>query len=621
MTLSAALRATCFGFVICLSACGDGAVIAPSNEAQEIRQLTALLDDFALQELSRTPETASRLGLPVGRAGYDYTTQLDDRSQAAFERARLERIEMLEQIDALSVSTTQISVTQPLQIAHDALTNAVQMAGFGHGQVSLGYARPYAADQLSGAYTDLPDLLINRQIITDRQSAIAYVERLARVSDAIDDDARRLKADAQAGIRPPDFILARMAAIATEWATTPEDAEHRLIETFQTLSLSAQDISGADKAIMMREVRRIVTTEIVPAYQRFTATLETLQEAATHEGGIWAIKNGSEYYTLALSFYTGTDQSPEALHADGLAIVASLSAELNTALSEIGLEDGSVGARLSLISQRPDQLYANTDEGRAQLLSDLDARLQAIRTQQDAFLNHPPRTSISVAQVPQYLQSSAPGGYYSAASANGTNPSQFFINLRDTAEWPAFTLPTLLYHETIPGHHIENAIMAERTGLALIRQLIWLPAYGEGWALYAEDVADELGVYTDDPLGRIGYLQSLLFRAARLVADTGMHHKQWSRDETITYMVETTGQSRTAMETEVDRYAVWPGQAASYMVGRQFIWQLRNRAEGTLRSKFNLPDFHDAVLANGPRQNDMVEADVNAWMQSILNAP
>ena len=621
MTIRAALKASFFGLITCLCACGDGAVIGPSNEAQEIRQLTALLDDFALQELARTPETASRLGLPVERAGYDYTTQLDDRSQAAFERARLERIEMLEQIDALTVSTNQISVIQPLHIAHDALTHAVEMADFGHGQVSLGYARPYAADQLSGAYTDLPDLLINRQIITDRQSAIAYIERLARVADAIDDDARRLTADARAGIRPPDFILARMAAIATEWATTPEDAEHRLIETFQTLSLSAQDISSADAAIMMREVRRIVTADIVPAYQRFAATLEALREASTDEGGIWAIKDGSKYYASALQFYTGSDQSPDALHAEGLALVASLSTELDNALSDSGLEEGLVGERLALISKRPDQLYENTPEGRAQLLSDLEARLQIIRAQQDTFLNNPPRTSISVAEVPAYLQSSAPGGYYSAASANGTSPSKFYINLRDTAEWPAFTRPTLLYHETIPGHHIENTIMAERAGLALIRQLIWLPAYGEGWALYAEDLADELGVYADDPLGRIGYLQSLLFRAARLVADTGMHHKQWSRDETIDYMVEITGQSRSAMETEVDRYAVWPGQAASYMTGRQLIWQLRSRAEGTLRSKFDLRDFHDAILANGPRQNDMIEADVDAWMQSILTTP
>ena len=283
-------------------------------------------------------------------------------------------------------------------------------------------------------------------------------------------------------------------------------------------------------------------------------------------------------------------------------------------MQEAGFPDGTIAERLAEINLLPGQIFANDAEGRRALLQSLTDRLDATYARLSQIIPTPPRTRVSVAQIPAFLAANAPGGYYAAAPADSTSPGTFFINLRDTNEWPAYSLPTLLYHETIPGHHLESALTAEFGNLPTLRQLIWLPAYGEGWALYAEDLADEIGAYEDDPLGRIGYLQSLLFRAARLVTDTGLHHKRWSREEAITYLVDTTGQPRSAMETEVDRYTVWPGQAVSYMVGRQFIWKLRQRASTALGAKFDLKAFHQTILSNGPRPLQLVEADIEAWI-------
>lgn len=614
------LQAALLPLALALSSCSDPGIIAPTEEAQEIRQLNDMFDDFARLEIARSPETASRLGLSHDRAGYDYTSLIDDRSQAAFERTRLQRLEMLQQIQRLTVTTKNREVLVTLRTTTDALQNAVDMATFGHGQVSLGYTRPYVADQLSGAYSDLPDLLINRQIITNRDSALDYIDRLAQVADAIDDDGRRMTSDAATGIVPPDFILQRMSDLAASWAVIPEDGLHPLVISFDSLSLSAQDTSETDRQIMLAEVKRIVEEDIVPAFLRFADTVQALKPQATSQAGIWAIKDGDTYYKAALSFYTGTDTSPENHHQTGVRLASMISDELDIALAEAGLTEGTVGERLATLSLRPDQLYPNTLEGKALLLETLAVKLDAIRARQDELVGSAPRTAVAIAQVPIFLEANAPGGYYAAASADGTTPGLFYINLRDTAEWPAFTLPTLLYHETIPGHHLESAVGAQRTRLPLMQQLIWLPAYGEGWALYAEDLADEIGVYADDPLGRIGYLQSLLFRAARLVADTGIHHKRWSRDDAVDYLVSTTGQSRTAMQTEVDRYVVWPGQAAAYMTGREFIRELRNRASGTLRSRFSLTDFNDVILSEGPRPRALITEDVEAWIEDTLQA-
>lgn len=583
----------------------------------EIRQANAMLDAFGRQELLRSPELATRLGLSSQTAGYSYIDKLDDRSQAGFERARLERIEMFEKLSRIDPAGMPADTRLTLSITKATLESLVELSGFGHGQLSLGFSRPYAADQLSGAYLDLPDLLINRQIIRNREEALAYLTRLSLVADAIDDDARRLRADAHAGVIPPDIILTRMIEICRDFNQSDVTA-HPLLSAFESLSLVATDMSDAERQAIMERIKTTLQNDILPAYMRFEKTLEDLLQKAPETPGIWAIKHGDTYYKSALEFYTGQSLDPDQLHTEGLQIVADLTRELNLALQEAGFADGTIKARLDEINALPEQIFDNTPEGRRALMDSFSIYKAAITQRLTRLVPSVPQTRLIVDQVPDFLKANAPGGYYASAPADGSSPAIFYINLRDTAEWPAYSLPTLYFHEAIPGHHLESALLSEQGRLPLVRQLIWLPVYGEGWALYAEDLANELGVYKDDPLGKVGYLQSLLFRAARLVADTGLHQKRWSRQQAIDYLVETTGQSESAMETEVDRYTVWPGQAVSYMVGRQFIWSLRQRAQIKLKQRFDLAKFHGTLLSNGPRPLSQLETDIDTWIASQL---
>jgi len=603
-----------------LSACTPPAHQESSYNSEQIRQISASLEAFGREELARAPETASRLGLKANEAYPSYINKIDDRSQAAFERTRLARLERYEAFSKIDITALSAPLATSLHVTQMALKSVIDMSAFGHGQTSLGFSRPFAADQLSGAYIDLPDLLINRQNIRSKTEALAYIERLAGMSDAIDDDRRRLRADANAGIIPPDSILARMIDLSQSLRTPPEGEPHPIIKAFSDLSIGAGDLTDKDRANMLALVERLVNEDIADAHIRLEATLATLGEQASQAPGIWAIQNGNAYYQAALTFYTGQELSPASLHEEGLQIVASISADLDIALQEAGFTEGTIATRLEALNQLPDQIFTNDEEGRQALLKSLYNRLRTSAPAFATLTSNRPDIGVTIAQVPDFLAANAPGGYYAAAPANGSAPGTFFINLRDTNEWPAYSLATLLYHETIPGHHLESTVAATRGNLPTVRQLIWLPVYGEGWALYAEDLANEAGLYADDPLGKVGYLQSLLFRAARLVTDTGIHYQRWSRERAIDYLIQTTGQPRSAMETEVDRYTVWPGQAVTYMVGRQFIWTLRQRSQDALGSKFSLSAFHDTILANGPRPLALVEADIDAWIASQLAA-
>ena len=599
-----------------LAACAEGDKAFSNDKRERVQHVDALLREVGKSELRYSPETASRLGVDSNNAGYSsYSSMLDDRSQAAFERKRLDRIEASTELDQIDISGLPEPSRTNFLVTQSALRNVIDIARFGHGQVSFGYSRPYAVDQLSGAYIDLPDLLLNRQNVRNEAEAVAFIDRLVLMADAIDDERRRLVAEFDAGIAPPRFIFERMADLSSQLSSVDENGTHEIFGAFRSYVENVADLTPRNRQLILTEADRVLKTEILPAYARFENSLTQLADKAREAPGIWAISQGDAYYVAALEFYTGQDGlEPAKLHEDGLAIVQDITHDLDIALQEAGYLDGSISERLAQIHAVPGQIFANDREGRQALLDRLHDHLDQAETFLPQIISRRPGTDIRIAPVPDILSNNAPGGYYSPASADGTSPATFFINLRDTAEWPAYSLPTLLYHEALPGHHLESALIAEERGLSITRQLIWIPVYGEGWALYAEDLANEFDAYADDPLGKVGYLQSILFRAARLVADTGLHHQRWSRERAVNYLVDATGQSRTAMETEVDRYTVWPGQAVSYMIGRQFIWSQRQRAQKALGDDFNLPEFHKVILQNGPRPLNLVKADVDKWL-------
>ena len=309
--------------------------------------------------------------------------------------------------------------------------------------------------------------------------------------------------------------------------------------------------------------------------------------------------------------------SPEEVHQLGVEQVADITARIDTILKAQGMRGGTVGARLTALNQDPAQLYPNTDEGRAALIASLNAQmkeLDALLPQAFATL---PKAKVEVVRVPELIQDGASNGYYNLAPFDGSRPALYYINLKDTHDWPKYGLASLTYHEASPGHHLQISLAQESPATPMLLKLSPFGAYTEGWALYAEQLADEMGVYEGDPLGRAGMLQSLLFRAARLVVDTGIHHKRWSREQATDYMVETIGFPRPRTQREIDRYCVSPGQACSYKVGHTMWDRIRGEAKAALGDRFDLREYHQ-ILLKGAMPLTVLERQVDKWVQQRM---
>jgi uncharacterized protein (DUF885 family) len=600
-----------------LAACAP-AVDDAGTPRRIAREVDESLTSIAVNELADDPELATRLGLTEELAGYRFNTYLTDRSQAAYERSRVKRLETLEALLSAPRPAEGGRQAGHLDTVIRAYETAESLFVTGHGQTGLGRAYPYVADHMRGAYIDVPDLLTGAHPFNTAADARDYVARLSQFAGALQDERRRLQADARAGIVPPAKVLERMQALAGQVGAPPAET-HVLVTTFDNLVSGADGLAPDEEAELRGRVLDLVQTDILPAYEEFSAALEGLKADAPEDPGVWQLPGGNAYYDSVLAAYTDEGLSAETLHAQGLAEVEQLTHSLLAALEAEGFTEGTLAERLAALAAVEGQLYEDTPEGREALLARMRTHLARAEAALADIMPAMPRTGVTIRAVPDFLQASAPSAYYSAAPANGSAPAQFEINLAQMTDWPDFALATLVFHETVPGHHLESALTAERSNLPLIRQMVWNVAYGEGWAVYGEILAHDAGLYADDPLGRIGFLQSLLFRAARLVADTGIHRDQWTRQEAIDYLVETTGQSPESMAQEVDRYAVWPGQAAAYWVGARKIMDLRERSRRVLGPDFDLAEFHDVILERGPRPLALLEEDVERWYISKVD--
>jgi uncharacterized protein (DUF885 family) len=635
-----ALTASLAGAVaaMLLSACSGDA--DPQGTPRRIaREVERTLTTVAQNELVRDPELATELGLNPEVVGFPFAGFLTDRSQAAFERARLQRLETLDVLVRTARPAPGSALARNLDAVIAAYEAAEAVLVAGHGKGDLSSFSPYVADHMSGAYLDVPELLVRRQPLETPADAQDFLARVSQLPGAIDDDRRRLEADARAGVVPPVAVLARMQALAeagarvnaavpaltplpaplTVPAPTPGAVPAEvpetpaIVEIFDNLQNGVEGLTPDARAANSKRLRDLLTGDVAPAYQRFADTVAALAEIAPAEPGIWQVAGGDAYYRAVLAAYTGTEETPAELHRRGMADVTRLTSELDSALGGVGLTEGTVSERLTLLAAQPGQLYEASDLGRAALIERLSALTTRAQGVVDAQIGASPASNVTVSMIPAAFAASAPSAAYTPRTADGRNPARFEINLSRMSDWPDYSLPTLVFHETLPGHHLESALTAEKANLPLARQLIWNAGYGEGWASYAETLADEGGLYTDDPLGRIGYLQSMLLRAARLVADTGIHQQKWSRDRAIDYIISVTGLGVEAAADEVDRYSVWPGQAAAYWIGRQRLLDLRERAQRVLGPRFDARQFHAAILDGGPRPLDMVEADVTHW--------
>ena len=598
-----------------LAACSD--VADPEGTPRRIaREIESTLTTVAQNELVHDPELATELGLPPEQAGYPFNRFLTDRSQAAFERARLDRLETLDVLVRTSRPATGSALANHLDTAiaaHEA-AETVLVAGHGTGNLSAFY--PYVADHIRGAYLDVPELLVRRQPMQTPEDASAFLERAAQLPGTLDDERRRLEADAQAGVTPPRPVLERMQAQAAIAAAALPDTSF-LIVTFEGQLDRITGLKPQARRQLSARMRALLEEEITPAYARLAASTAQLATDAPGEPGVWQIRGGDAYYEAILAAYTGTRDKPADLRAGGETDVAALTNDLGKALGALGLTEGTLGERLGVIALQPGQIYEDSDIGRAALierLTQLNGRARFVVNKQIGGI---PSEPVSISVVPAAFAQAAPPSAYAARTADGRVQARFEINLTRMSDWPDYRLPTLVFHETIPGHHLRSLMASSKAGLPLARRLISNSGFSDGWAAYAETLAFEGGLYTEDPLGRIGYLQSMLLRAARLVVDTGIHEQKWTRDRAVAYIVSVTGLSPEAARDEVDRCSVWPGDGAAGWIGRQRILDLRERAQRVLGPRFDPKVFHAVILNGGPRPLDMVEADVTRWYTEL----
>ncbi len=575
--------------------------------------LQALIQRIGQYEISRTPEEADMAGLSAETFGRPYTSLLNDRSMAGNERARTLRLGFLGELEKIDRTSLSRDGKRALDSALFVYRAAAAVDRHGHGYVNLGWASPYLINQSDGAYTDLVKFLTKIHTVRSRADAEAWLDRLGQMDDAMRDERRRFETDIETGGAPPRAILQR--TLDKVHALTPASPrEHFLILYFTESLAQIPDLPEADIRKMVDRAAEMVGGAIKEEYRLLAKDLEKALVKPSDDPGVWRIKGAENFYADALRLYTTTDLTPAQMHEAGEKLVAGITAEIEPLLLELGQEEGTVGQRLHVMSTDPAYLFPDTPEGRTAMIEAIDGQIKWAETRLSRVISVGPKGKVEVRQAPTISQDTAPGAYYKAVALDGSRPATYNLNIRSTLDFPAWALPTLTYHEAAPGHHVQAGLAREKPDQPVLNFAISSPAFSEGWAVYAEDLANELGAYETDKLAKLGYLQSLLFRAARLVADTGIHAERWSREEAITYLVDTTGMPRARMENEVDRYTIWPGQACAYMAGRETIRRLRTSAQRELGQAFDLRSFHDAILGAGPRPLPVLEADIDEWV-------
>lgn len=470
----------------------------------------------------------------------------------------------------------------------------------------------YPVDQIFSAVVSLPQFMNDAHAVTDRRSAERYISRLHEFRRRFQELGVDALHQASQGVVPPDFIIEKSLDVL-EGFIQPVAADNALVTGFKG-KLDQTKLSDADKEALVADAVRAVADDVYPAYHDLATLLRSqILPKATHEAGVWRLPDGDRYYQAALRANTTTDLSPDRIHELGLSEVARVTAEMDALLRAQGYTEGSVGERMTRLGREARFRYPDGPEGKKQGLADLQRMVDGVMAKAPQWFNKLPPQKLLVQAVPEYAEATAPGGYYNGPALDGSRPGIFYANLGPARE-PTFKMPTLVYHEGVPGHHFQIALAETLTGIPTFRKLFPFNAYAEGWALYAERLAKEMGMYDSDPFGDLGRLSDELFRATRLVVDTGIHAKRWSREQAVDYLVDTVGMTPAGATIEIDRYIIAPGQACGYKVGQLKILELREKARAALGDKFDIRAFHDVVLGSGGLPLTVLQDQVDRWI-------
>jgi uncharacterized protein (DUF885 family) len=588
-----------------ISACARHPGPTPAAAAPGDADALALLDQIADNFLSLFPESATSLGVDTGtRAAL--RSRLADRSAAGRQRVGSQVRADLARVTSLSTATLSHPVRTSVAVVRSAYQTALDGFALPYGDTTVGSWRntPYVVIQNVGAYLDIPRFLDSDHRIENAADAEAYLARLQSYATQLDGELGRLRAARALGLVPPGFLLDTAIGQLTLSARNAREGG-TLVES---IARRTRSIPG-DWA---QRARTIAAQEVAPALERQVAELEAERAVATSAAGIWARPHGEEFYRWALEASTTTTLSPDEIHELGRSELERLHAQMDPILKQIGYAQGRVGERMRALAKDPRYKFPEGDPGRAEIMAFIRDRLDWIRAQMPRAFHSLVHPNMEVRRLPPEEEPGAPGAYGGAGSIDGKIPGRFWINLGTTDRHSRYSLADLTFHEAIPGHIWQGEYTH---GMPLIRQVLSFNAYSEGWALYAEQLADELGAYDNDPVGRLGYLQSIAFRACRLVVDTGIHAKRWTREQGVRVFVDVNGSNPVEVASEVDRYCAWPGQACGYKVGHSEIVRQRQRAMAALGPRFDLKAFDDAVVLGGNVPLDVLADNVAAYIQ------
>ena len=579
---------------------------APATSGDGTAGADALLTSIADNLLAHLPEGATSLGIDTG-ARAAMRAQLGDRSAAGQQalaatlKADLARVRAFDTAGLDHATRTSLAVVDS---AYD-----VALAGFAqpYGDVAVGGWRntPYVVIQNVGAYLDVPKFLDSDHPVKTSADAEAYLARLAAYPAALDGETERLKAAAAQGLIAPAFLIDK--AVKQMEASLADAREGGgLVESLASRTRE-QNIAGN----WGPRAEAITRETVVPALERQLAELKAQRPKATMDAGMWARPHGDEFYAWALRASTTTRMTPDEVHKMGLEQLEELHGRMDPILQKLGYTQGSVGDRMNALAKDPRFKFPDNDQGRAEIVAYIQSWLNKIRAQLPRAFRTMMKGNVEVKRLPLAEEPGAPAAYGGAGSIDGSIPGRFWINLRTTDLHSKYSLPDLAMHEAIPGHAWQGEYANK---MPLIRSMLAFNAYSEGWALYAEQLADELGLYDDFEVGRLGYLQSIAFRACRLVVDTGIHAKRWTREEGVRFFVERNGSNPLEVASEVDRYCSWVGQACGYKVGHSEIVRQRGRAQTALGAKYDLRDFDDTVVLGGNVPLDVLAKNVDEYI-------
>jgi uncharacterized protein (DUF885 family) len=565
-----------------------------------------LLDEIGESYLRFAPEGATSLGIDTG-ARASLRSQLTDRSAEGQRKIANQVRQDLDRAERFDTSGLDHATRTSVEVVRSAYSTAAEGFALPYGDITVGSWRntPYVVIQNVGAYLDIPRFLDSDHPVENAADADAYLARMQAYAKLLDGELGRIQDARGKGLVPPAFLIDK-ALPQMRLSARNARAGGSLVESIERRTKNIPGNWG-------ERAKAIAAQDIAPALDRQIAELETQRKAAKDDAGMWARPQGDEFYRWALKASTTTTMTPDEVHEMGQRELKELHAQMDTIMKSIGFSTGTVGERMNALAKDPKYQFAEGDKGRAEILAFIEERLKWVRAQMPRAFNTLVNPNMEVKRLPPEEEPGAPAAYGGAGSIDGKIPGRYWINLKTTDLHSKYSLADLTFHESIPGHIWQGEYT--RTS-PLIRQLLAFNAYSEGWALYAQQLADELGAYETDPVGRLGYLQAIAFRACRLVVDTGIHAKRWTREQGVKFFVEVNGSNPVEVASEVDRYCSWPGQACGYKVGHSEINRQRARAKAAAGARFDVKAFNDALLLGGNVPLDVLAKNVDEYVRT-----